>query len=192
MNSDSIELVNKQILSLQLQNQTILNDDLFIVNGLFVATIFSGKTILHAISATTMVVTDVEDEICWWQFWPFWSPISSISQHWRWARISDVTKILILSPTVSHQHHDVTNCGRDFPWILHWFYTYCSIGSDLERSNGCSTGFGSDWITFVLQLGAPGYFEISHCEVEFNWVHVSSLVLIWAYSLFVSNPFSIS
>ena len=65
MNSDSIELVNKQILSLQLQNQTILNDDLFIVNGLFVATIFSGKTILHAISATTMVVTDVEDEICW-------------------------------------------------------------------------------------------------------------------------------
>ena len=66
MNNDSIELVNKQIFSLQLQNQTILNDDLFIFNGLSGPIIFSGKTTLNAaISATSTVVTDVGDEICW-------------------------------------------------------------------------------------------------------------------------------
>ena len=70
----------------------------------------------------------------------------------------DVTKILILSPTSRRHKHD---CSSDF-------YTDCSTGCNIERSNVCSTGFGSGWITVVLQLGAPGYFEISHCEVEFD------------------------
>ena len=30
-----------------------------------------------------MLVTDVRDEICWWRFWQFWSPASTIFLHER-------------------------------------------------------------------------------------------------------------
>ena len=80
-------------------------------------------------AVTSMLVTDVGEEICWWQLWdvgdnfghfgrqhPLSFYISVGHQHPK-----DVINIEILSPTSlnSHQHHDVANItvtGYIFPW----------------------------------------------------------------------------
>ena len=52
------------------------------------------KVILFVVKhVQSMLVTDVGDEMCWWRFWPFWSPTS-----------------IVFYISVGHQHsRDVTN-----------------------------------------------------------------------------------
>ena len=65
---------------------------------------------------------------CWWRFLSFWSPTSSISRlSKRRAQTStgkrchqdlnSVANILKLSPTVSYQHHNVTNNTMSPTWL---------------------------------------------------------------------------
>jgi len=67
--------------------------------------------------ATSMLVTGVGDEICWWQFqdvgvgFGHFGHQHPLSLNVGYQHPKDVTKILILSPTFlnCHQHHNVTN-----------------------------------------------------------------------------------
>ena len=67
--------------------------------------------------ATSMLVADVGDEMCWWQLWDVGGGFGhfygkhplSLHLSVKHQPLKDVTNIEIQLPTLSHQHHDFTN-----------------------------------------------------------------------------------
>ena len=100
--------------------------------------------------ATSMLVMDFGDEMCWWQFkdigdcFGHFGHQHSLS-HERWAPTSkrchedlnSVANILKMSPTVSHQHHNVTNMTVALPTITWNHCINAKSWRDLEQFLTC-------------------------------------------------------
>ena len=122
-----------------------------------------------------MLVTDVEDQMCWWQVWDVGDRFRMLVTdliHWENRQHNEksrqhndsVTNIMILSPTseISH-HHKVTNITMS-PLSLS-LYLYCRVNDNLDVE---ITGINA-WDVFNLIIRLPG-----RLVVALKWRSISS------------------